>query len=98
MNEKNIVSIDAVIDIIKICGYIDCNEHDGYYDEYEYDNILYYLEKYKNLQSKIDKAIEYAKDNLPERDYMGCLLTDEDVTLNRILEKLLDILKENKYE
>ena len=55
MNEKNIVSIDAVIDRIKIRGYIDCNEYDGYMENYEYDNILYYLEKYKNLQSKIDK-------------------------------------------
>ena len=63
----------------------------GLVEEYiDYDDIIY------NLQSKIDKAIEYAKDNLPERDYMGCLLTDEDVTLNMILEKILDILKEDK--
>lgn len=61
-------------------------EHLQAIDNY-YENIV------NNLQSRIDKAIEYAKDNLPERDYMGCLLTDEDVTLNMILEKLLDILK-----
>lgn len=58
MNENNIVSIDAVIDRIKNCGYIDCDEHSGYMEDYEYDNIMYYLGKYKDLQSKIDKANE----------------------------------------
>lgn len=61
MNENNIVSIDAVIDRIKIGGYIDCSQIWNYAEDYEYDNILYYLEKYKDLQSKIDKAIEYVE-------------------------------------
>lgn len=58
MNENKIASIDAVIGRIKIGGYIDCSQTWNYAEDYEYDNILYYLEKYKNLQSKIDKANE----------------------------------------
>ena len=95
MNEKNIVSIDAVIDRIKIRGYIDCNKYDGYMENYEYDNILYYLEKYKNLQYKIDKAIEFvnSKHNWygdEEEDNEDYLFELED------FEQLLKILKEDK--
>lgn len=93
MNKNKIVSIDAVIDKIKICGYIDCNEHDGYYDGYEYDNILYYLEKYKNLQSKIDKAIEYLYEHSQYNDEYGIHYIKED---EYCVDYLLDILKEEK--
>ena len=59
--KNNIVSIDAVISRIEINGYIDCTEFGGYMEDYEYDNIIYYLKKYKDLQNRIDKAIEYIK-------------------------------------
>lgn len=103
MNEKNIVSIGAVIDRIKINGYIDCNEHDGYYDEYEYDNILYYLEKYKNLQSKIDKAIEFINSQKKTISKSQADLFNENRgnksklkvgTFMWNIDELLDILKE----
>ena len=45
--KNNIVSIDAVISRIEINGYIDCTEFGGYMEDYEYDNIIYYLKKYK---------------------------------------------------
>ena len=107
MNEerlnKLLEDIDSALYDLKICQ---CNINvttKGHKWETYYgldDDLIKYIRKIessnKNLQSKIDNAIEYAKDNLPERDYMGCLLTDEDVTLNMILEKLLDILKEDK--
>lgn len=98
MNKNNIVSIDALIDRIKICGYIDCNE-DGYYDEYEYDNILYYLEKYKNLQSKIDKAIEYYETHQQEcvigRNKDDKLIKDYYLPA-QCSKKLYEFLKEDK--
>ena len=94
MNENKKVSIDAVIDRIKICGYIDCNEYDGCYDEYEYDNILYYLEKYKNLQSKIDKAIEYIEKSMNNpQPFYEYIFGDENGKVEN-LDKLLNILKE----
>ena len=42
-----------------------------------------------NLQSKIDKAIEYIKNNTWEDEYGGDIIEDYD-------HKLLDILKEDK--
>lgn len=57
--KNNIVSIEAVISRIEINGWIDCTEHGGYMENYEYDNIIYYLKEYKNLQKRIDKVIEY---------------------------------------
>ena len=57
--KNKIVSIDAVISRIEINGYIDCTEFNDYMEDYEYDNIIYYLKKYKDLQKRIDKAIEY---------------------------------------
>ena len=98
MNENNIVSIDTVIDRIKIDGYIDCNENDGYYDEYEYDNILYYLEKYKNLQSKIDKVnrILNANTHVENIYHSLCNLFDEEYQYEIDNDELNDILKVDK--
>lgn len=101
MDENNIVSIDVLIDRIKIRGYIDCNE-DGYYDEYEYDNILYYLKKYKNLQSKIDKANELIKRKLSTETYQHLKKLYDDIDSTEEIwedyefEDLRDILKEDK--
>lgn len=96
MNEKNIVSIDTVIDRIKIRGYIDCNEYDGYMENYEYDNILYYLEKYKNLQSKIDKAIEWIEQYEKQIGTLGETSKSIVLTDDVVIGNLLDILKEDK--
>lgn len=95
MNEKNIVSIGTVIDRIKIRGYIDCNEYDGYMENYEYDNILYYLEKYKNLQFKIDKTIDKLESLLPMCIMPNNMLIHA-TEKAKVIEEALDILKEDK--
>ena len=56
--KKPEVSIEAVINKIKIDGYIDCSVCFNYEQDFEYDNILYYLEQERELQEKIDKAIK----------------------------------------
>ena len=54
MNEEvKIYSIDEVLD--SIGGYIDCSEFIDYEDDYQYSNIVYYLEKYKEQQEEIDR-------------------------------------------
>lgn len=71
--KNNIVSIDAVISRIEINGYIDCTELGGYVEDYEYDNIIYYLKQYKDLQNRIDKAYEQLQllhYNFPDYDNM----------------------------
>lgn len=95
--KNNIVSIDAVISRIEINGYIDCTELDGYMEDYEYDNIIYYLKKYKDLQNRIDKAIEYIEKNSKQ-----CLTNKIDEQPTKVIGKfmwhiddLLDILKES---
>lgn len=98
MNEKNIVSIDAVIDRIKIGGYIDCSQTWNYAEDYEYDNILYYLEKYKNLQFKIDKINQYikeAKENNSCTVLPSGKISDVGYCIDA-LEDIEDILKEDK--
>lgn len=93
--KNNIVSIDAVISRIEINGYIDCTELGGYMEDYEYDNIVYYLKKYKDLQNRIDKAIELLKEKVKVIPFDengeggGLELTDYDI------QDLLDILKES---
>lgn len=93
--KENIVSIDAVISKIETNGWIDCTELGGYMEDYEYDNIIYYLKKYKDLQNRIDKAIELLKEKVKvipfdENEEGGGLeLTDYDI------QDLLDILKES---
>ena len=67
--KKPEVSIEAVINKIKIDGYIDCSVCFNYEQDFEYDNILYYLEQERELQEKIDKAIEYIKENEFYLDY-----------------------------
>lgn len=102
MNEKHIVSIDAVIDRIKIAGYIDCDEYSGDMEDYEYENIMYYLEKHKDLQSKIDKANELIKRKLSTETYQHLKKLYDDIDSTEEIwedyefEDLLDILKEDK--
>ena len=94
--KNNIVSIDAVIRRIEMNGYIDCNEINGYMEDYEYDNIIYYLKKYKDLQNRIDKAIKYIKNYETIRgyyEYEECGY-DEYNYEEDLKEELLDILKE----
>ena len=94
--KNNIVSIDAVISRIEINGYIDCTELGGYMEDYEYDNIIYYLKKYKDLQNRIDKAIKYYETNQQE-----CVIgrnKDDKLIKEYYLpaqcsKKMLDILK-----
>ena len=81
--KNNIVSIDAVIRRIEINGYIDCTELNGYMEDYEYDNIIYYLKKYKDLQSRIDKALNFIDCHFKE------MVADEEA------QKLKSILKES---
>ena len=85
--KENIVSIDAVISKIETNGWIDCTELGGYMEDYEYDNIIYYLKKYKDLQNRIDKAIEYIEKNFDEYS--------EFVFGIDLKNKILDILKES---
>lgn len=95
--KNNIVSIDAVISRIEINGYIDCTEFGGYMEDYEYDNIVYYLKQYKDLQNRIDKAIEYIKHYETIRgyyEYEECGY-DEYNYEEDLKEELLDILKES---
>lgn len=81
--KNNIVSIDAVISRIEINGYIDCTELNGYMEDYEYDNIIYYLKKYKDLQSRIDKALNFIDCHFKE------MVADEEA------QELKSILKES---
>ena len=80
--KNNIVSIDAVISRIEIKGYIDCTEFDGDMEDYEYDNIIYYLKKYKDLQNQIDKALDFIDRHFKE------MVADEEA------QELKNILKE----
>lgn len=85
--KNNIVSIDAVISRIEINGYIDCTKLGGYMEDYEYDNIIYYLKKYKNLQNRIDKAYEQLRllhYNFPDYD-----------EIHHRIQDIEDILKES---
>lgn len=96
--KNNIVSIDAVISRIEINGYIDCTKLDGYMEDYEYDNIIYYLKQYKDLQNRINKAIKYYEANQQE-----CVIgrnKDDKLIKEYYLpaqcsKKMLDILKES---
>ena len=95
--KNNIVSIDAVISRIEINGYIDCTKLDGYMEDYEYDNIIYYLKQYKDLQNRIDKAIEFI-----EKNSKKCLTNKINEQPTKVIGKfmwhideLLDILKES---
>ena len=87
--KNNIVSIDAVISGIEINGYIDCTEFGGYMEDYEYDNIIYYLKKYKDLQNRIDNAVEYIENNSYFKDNSVKTMIFKDYS-----QVLLDILKE----
>lgn len=108
--KNNIVSIDAVISRIEINGYIDCTELGGYMEDYEYDNIIYYLKKYKDLQNRIDKAIEVIdtqmklaedgiKDNLRIIKFYlikgECSVYDLTTEEDYKYKKMTDILKES---
>lgn len=95
--KNNIVSIDAVIRRIEINGYIVCTELNGYMEDYEYDNIIYYLKQYKNLENRINKAIEFIEKNSKQ-----CLTNKIDEQPTKVIGKfmwhiddLLDILKES---
>ena len=93
--KNNIVSIDAVISRIEINGYIDCTEFGGYMEDYEYDNIIYYLKKYKEV---IDKLKNKTKENIENAKYEITTLTIGDKAYYQYIEKILDnyvdILKE----
>ena len=84
--KNNIVSIDAVISRIEINGYIDCTELGGYMEDYEYDNIIYYLKKYKDLQNQIDKALDFIDCHFKE------MIADEEA------QELKSILKESSEQ
>ena len=61
--------------------------------EYEVEMLEKKLNEYNNLQSKIDKAIEYIEHYLKDIDNL------DNVLINSILLKeLLDILKEKNNE
>ena len=96
--KNNIVSIDAVISRIEINGYIDCTEFGGYMEDYEYDNIIYYLKKYKEVIEVIDKLKNKTKENIENAKYEITTLTIGDKAYYQYIEKILDnyvdILKE----
>lgn len=81
--------------------YIKNTEEDGYIDcssdyEYEFWYILENLKKLNNLQSKIDKAIEYIEKSMNNpQPFYEYLFGDENGKVEN-LDKLLDILKEDK--
>ena len=96
--KNNIVSIDAVISRIEINGYIDCTEFGGYMEDYEYDNIIYYLKKYKEVIEVIDKLKNKTKENIENAKCEITTLTIGDKAYYQYIEKILDnyvdILKE----
>lgn len=96
--KNNIVSIDAVISRIEINGYIDCTEFGGYMEDYEYDNIIYYLKKYKEVIEVIDKLKNKTKENIESAKCEITTLTIVDKAYYQYIEKILDnyvdILKE----
>lgn len=96
--KNNIVSIDAVISRIEINGYIDCTEFGGYMEDYEYDNIIYYLKKYKEVIEVIDKLKNKTKENIESAKCEITTLTIGDKAYYQYIEKILDnyvdILKE----
>ena len=96
--KNNIVSIGAVISRIEINGYIDCTEFGGYMEDYEYDNIIYYLKKYKEVIEVIDKLKNKTKENIENAKCEITTLTIGDKAYYQYIEKILDnyvdILKE----
>ena len=82
--KNNIVSINAVISRIEINGYIDCTELNGYMEDYEYDNIVYYLKQYKNLENRINKAIEFIEKNSKQ-----CLTNKIDEQPTKVIGKFM---------
>lgn len=61
MNKEKIKNLNEVIKEIENCSYIDCHE-DEIFDDYQYENILYYLKQLKKQQEINKKAIEYIKE------------------------------------
>lgn len=62
MNKEEIRNLDEIIKEIENCEYIDCHK-DEIFDDYQYENILYYLKQLKKQKEINQKAIEYIKSN-----------------------------------
>ena len=52
---EKIRNLDEIIKEIENCDYIDCHK-DEIFDDYQYENILYYFKQLKKQQEIIDKA------------------------------------------
>ena len=52
--DKKIRNLDEIIKEIENCEYIDCHKNE-IFDDYQYENILYYLKQLKKQQEIIDK-------------------------------------------
>lgn len=54
---EKIRNLDEIIKEIENCDYIDCHK-DEIFDDYQYENILYYFKQFKKQKEIIEKAIE----------------------------------------
>ena len=52
---EKIRNLDEIIKEIENCDYIDCHK-DEIFDDYQYENILYYFKQLKKQKEIIDKA------------------------------------------
>lgn len=98
--KNNIVSIDTVISRIEINGYIDCTEFGGYMEDYEYDNIIYYLKKYKDLQIKHAEENKRLKDNWNKlKEYAKEIIsTDNELYGTDLLDKMQELERSDSNE
>lgn len=49
MSDKKLMKLDELVDYIRECGYIDCNEND-FCGDTTYESILFYLQEVNKLQ------------------------------------------------
>lgn len=55
MGKEKIRNLDEIIKEIENCDYIDCHK-DEIFDDYQYENILYYLKQLKKQKEIIEKV------------------------------------------
>lgn len=86
MEKEKIRSLDDVIKEIENCNYIDCHK-DEIFDNYLYENILYYLKKLEKQKEIIDRLKELNL-TISDSDYIYSQdeITSKNLELLQILE------------
>ena len=84
---EKIRNLDEIIKEIENCDYIDCHK-DEIFDDYQYENILYYFKQLKKQKEVIDKIEKYIE---KQGRMYGLSMPIE---LGTHLDNILGILKE----